>query len=170
MSRPKVNEYNSYFKGYISLVIGESSEEIKLNHNQKILEFWNTISLDKWTYSYAEGKWTLKQVLQHVIDTERILAYRALCIVRGEKQNLNEFDQDNYANFGHAINRNIDDLITEWKLLRESNNLMFKSFTEKDLNKKGAAGLKTLSVKAILYIIFGHPLHHINIVNEKYLS
>ena len=106
MSRPKVNEYNSYFKGYISLVIGESSEEIKLNHNQKILEFWNTISLDKWTYSYAEGKWTLKQVLQHVIDTERILAYRALCIVRGEKQNLNEFDQDNYANFGHAINRN----------------------------------------------------------------
>ena len=169
MSRPKVNEYNSYFKGYISLVIGEYIDEIKLNHNQKILKFWNTISFDKWTYSYAQGKWTLKQVLQHVIDTERILSYRALCIVRGEKQNLNEFDQDDYANFGHATNRNIDDLIMEWKLLRESNNLMFNTFTEKDLNKKGTAGLKTFTVKAILYIIFGHPLHHINVVKEKYL-
>ncbi|HIG32805.1 MAG TPA: DinB family protein [Flavobacteriales bacterium] len=169
MSRPKANEYNSFFQGYITMVTGQSLEEIVNNHNQNILEYWDTIPNEKWSYSYAPNKWTVKQVLQHIIDTERILAYRALCIVRGEKQKLNEFDEKKYADSGDAIFRNINDLISEWKLLRESNNFMFKSFTENDLNKAGVVGSKNLSVKAIIYIVFGHVLHHMNIVNNKYL-
>ena len=169
MSKPTINEYNSFFQGYISLVKGESLKEVRNTYSKVIIEYWDSIPQEKWIYSYAPKKWTLKQVFQHVIDTERILAYRALCIVRGEKQKFNEFDQDKYADLGDAFQRNIDDLIIEWKLIRESNDIMFKSFTKKDLNKSGIVGTKNLSVNAINYIIYGHVLHHINVINKRYL-
>lgn len=170
MSKPKQDEYNSFFHGYICLVLGESFDEIKNKYNDKICNYWDIVPNEKWSYSYSPKKWSLKQVFQHIIDTERILAYRALCITRGETQDLIEFDQDKYANLGNAIERNINDMIIEWKLLRNCNNIMFKSFTKYDLNKSGNVGSKKLSVKAIMYILFGHALHHINIVNNRYLS
>ena len=169
MSKPNKNEYTSFFQGYILLVKAESLEKARNMYSKIILKYWDSIPEQKWTYSYASKKWTLKQVFQHIIDTERILAYRALCIVRGEKQTLNEFDQDKYANSGDAFFRNIEDLKTEWKLIRESNDIMFRSFTKKDLSKVGVVGKKNLSVNAIAYIIYGHVLHHINVINEKYL-
>ena len=92
MSRPNIEDYDSYFKGYILQVKGESFNEILNNHNSDILVFWKTIPENKWEYSYAINKWTIKQVLQHMIDTERILAYRALSLVREDTQILNEFD------------------------------------------------------------------------------
>ena len=98
------------------------------------------------------------------------MSYRALCIVRNDKQNLNEFEQDQYAVVDNSINRNIDDMIKEWESLRDSNNLMFESMNKNDLSKSGNIGSKQLSVRAIIYIIFGHALHHINIINEKYLN
>ena len=170
MPRPNKNEYNPYFEGYISLVKGDSFNEIKSNHNQKVMEYWDTIPEKKWTYSYEKGKWTLKQVLQHIIDTERILVYRALCIVREDTKKLSEFDQDKYASSGKATLRSHIDLINEWKFLRNSNDLMFKSFSEEDLKKTGIVGSKNLSVRAVIYIVIGHTLHHINIVNNKYLN
>lgn len=169
MSKPTINEYNSFFQGYISLVKAESLYEVRNMYSKLIIEYWDSIPQEKWIHSYASKKWTLKQVFQHVIDTERILAYRALCIVRGEKQKFNEFDQDKYADLGDAFQRNIDDLIIEWKLIRQSNDIMFKSFTKKDLDKTGIVGTKNLSVNAINYIIYGHVLHHINIINKRYL-
>ena len=123
MSKPNKNEYTSFFQGYISLVKAESLDKARNMYSKIILKYWDSIPEEKWTYSYASKKWTLKQVFQHIIDTERILAYRALCIVRGEKQILNEFDQDKYANSGDAFFRNIEDLKIEWKLIRESNDL-----------------------------------------------
>lgn len=169
MSKPTINEYNSFFQGYISLVKAESLYEVRNMYSKLIIEYWDSIPQEKWIHSYASKKWTLKQVFQHVIDTERILAYRALCIVRGEKQKFNEFDQDKYADLGDAFQRNIDDLIIEWKLIRQSSDIMFKSFTKKDLDKTGIVGTKNLSVNAINYIIYGHVLHHINIINKRYL-
>ena len=170
MSRPNKNEYNPYFEGYISLVKGDTYNEIKNNYNQKVMEYWDTIPEEKWTYSYEKGKWTLKQVLQHIIDTERILVYRALCIVREDTKKLNEFDQDKYAESGKANLISPIDLISEWKFLRSSNDLMFKSFTDEDLEKTGTVGSKNLSVRAVMYIIIGHALHHINIINNRYLN
>ena len=169
MSKPTVNEYNSFFQEYISLVKAESLYEVRNKYSKVIIEYWDSIPQEKWIHSYAPKKWTLKQVFQHVIDTERILAYRALCIVRGEKQKFNEFDQDKYADLGDAFQRNIDDLIIEWKLIRQSSDIMFKSFTKKDLDKTGIVGTKNLSVNAINYIIYGHVLHHINVINKRYL-
>ena len=170
MLSPKPSEYNSYFQGYVSLVSGNTFKELKDRYNNQICKFWKTIPDEKWSYSYAKGKWTLKRVLQHIIDTERIMSYRALCIVRNDKQNLNEFEQDQYAIVDNSINRNFDDIIKEWESLRGSNNLMFESLSKNDLTKSGNIGSKKLSVRAIIYIIFGHALHHINIINEKYLN
>jgi len=170
MLRPKPDEYNSYFQGYISLVTGNTFKEVNDSYNNEICKYWETIPKEKWSYFYAQNKWTLKRVFQHIIDTERIMAYRALCIVRNDKQNLNEFEQDQYAIVDNSINRNIDEMIKEWKSLRDSNNLMFESLKKNDLNKSGNIGSKKLSVRAIIYIIFGHALHHINIINKKYLN
>jgi uncharacterized damage-inducible protein DinB len=170
MSRPNIEDYDPYFKGYILQVKGESFNEIFNNHNTDILVFWKTIPEKKWEYSYAPNKWTIKQVLQHMIDTERILVYRALSIVREDTQILNEFDVNKYADLGNAKSRNYNELIDEWNLLRKSSNLMFKSFTKNELNKYGFVGPKRLSLRAILYIIFGHAIHHINIIKEKYLQ
>jgi uncharacterized damage-inducible protein DinB len=170
MSRPNIDDYDSYFKGYILQVKGESFNEIFNNHNTDILVFWKTIPEKKWEYSYAPNKWTIKQVLQHMIDTERILVYRALSIVREDTQILNEFDVNKYADLGNAKSRNYNELIDEWNLLRKSSNLMFKSFTKNELNKYGFVGPKRLSLRAILYIIFGHAIHHVNIIKEKYLQ
>jgi hypothetical protein len=170
MSRPNIEDYDSYFKGYILQVKGESFNEIFDNHNSDILAFWKIIPENKWEYSYAINKWTIKQVLQHMIDTERILAYRALSIVREDTQILNEFDVNKYAELGNAKSRNYNELVDEWNLLRESNNLMFKSFSLNDLSKYGHVGTKRLSVRAILYIIFGHAVHHINIIEKRYLQ
>ena len=130
MSRPNIEDYDSYFKGYILQVKGESFNEIFNNHNTDILVFWKTIPENKWEYSYAPNKWTIKQVLQHMIDTERILVYRALSIVREDTQIINEFDVNKYADLGNAKSRNYNELIDEWNLLRKSSNLMFKSFTK----------------------------------------
>ncbi|MDC0388957.1 DinB family protein [Flavobacteriaceae bacterium] len=170
MSRPNIEDYDSYFKGYILQVKGESFNEILNNHNSDILVFWKTIPENKWEYSYAINKWTIKQVLQHMIDTERILAYRALSLVREDTQILNEFDVNKYAEIGNAKSRNYKELVDEWNLLRESNNLMFKSFSFDDLNKYGHVETKRISVRAILYIIFGHAVHHINIIEKRYLQ
>ena len=170
MSRPNIEDYDPYFKGYILQVKGESFNEIFNNHNTDILVFWKTIPEKKWEYSYAPNKWTIKQVLQHMIDTERILVYRALSIVREDTQILNEFDVNMYADLGNAKSRNYNELIDEWNLLRKSSNLMFKSFTKNELNKYGFVGPKRLSLRAILYIIFGHAIHHVNIIKEKYLQ
>jgi uncharacterized damage-inducible protein DinB len=170
MSRPNIEDYDPYFKGYILQVKGESFNEIFNNHNTDILVFWKTIPEKKWEYSYAPNKWTIKQVLQHMIDTERIFVYRALSIVREDTQILNEFDVNMYADLGNAKSRNYKELVDEWNLLRESNNLMFKSFSFDDLNKYGHVGTKRISVRAILYIIFGHAVHHINIIEKRYLQ
>ena len=170
MLKPKTNEYKSFFAGYISLVSGDSFTKITRNHDKQICNYWENIPLEKWSYSYAPEKWTLIRVFQHIIDTERIMSYRALCIVRDDSNKLYEFDHNKYANSDNTKNRKINEMIKEWKWLRKCNNMMFQSFSENDLKKHTIIGEKKLSVRAIIYIIFGHALHHIKIINERYLN
>ena len=169
MSRPNNKNYNAFFERYIAIVRGVSLNEIIQNHNTTILNYWSTIPSDKYNFSYSPNKWTIKQLFQQVIDTERILSYRILCIARGEKQSLNEFNENEYANFGNANQRDFKIMIKEWEFLRTSNNIMFKSFSENELNQVGLVGLNKTSLKAIIYIIFGHALHHIKVIEEKYI-
>ena len=107
-------------------------------------------------------------MLQHVIDTERIFAYRALSIARGETTPLLGFDENAYAQHGKAVHRNWKEMIAEWKIVRQSTNMLFASFTEEDLKQKGTASNLPLSVNATGFIIFGHALHHLHVLKERY--
>jgi hypothetical protein len=105
-----------------------------------------------------------------MIDTERILSYRALCIARGEKQSLPGFDENQYAEQAQYSRRSIKDLLREYRLVREANILMFSSFDEQMLSEVGTANGKSISARALLFIIAGHERHHLSIVKEKYLN
>ena len=149
MSRPSATEYSSFYQTYVT-------------------ESWAAIPAEKVNYAYAEDKWTIKQMLQHVIDTERIFAYRALSIARKEPAALLGFDENEYAKNGTGDNRNWKDMLTEWRVVRQSTNLLFASFTEEQIKAMGTASGQPISVNALGFIIFGHALHHLHILNERY--
>ena len=119
--------------------------------------------------SYAPGKWTVKEMFQHLIDCERIFAYRALCISRGEKQSLPSFEEDDYARSSESNRRDINDLLKEYAIVRESVLLLYQSFSEKMLLSEGLSGGNPISVAAIGFSIIGHRTHHLNILKERYL-
>ena len=107
-------------------------------------------------------------MFQHVIDTERIFAYRALAIARGEATPIPGFDENEYANNATAANRNWKDMLVEWRVVRQSTNLLFASFTEEQQKRLGTASDNPISVNALGFIIFGHALHHLHILKERY--
>lgn len=162
-------EFNSYYKPYIDLV---NELDIVLSLQQSLDEtitFFNSIPDNKWLYSYAEGKWTIKEIIQHILDTERIFAYRALCFSRKENIALPGFDQDVYLENSNANTRTKDSLIEEYKVIRDASITLYKSFTKQMLLHVGVASESPLSVRAAGYIIVGHEKHHCNIIKARYL-
>lgn len=117
---------------------------------------------------YAEGKWTAKQILQHCIDTERIMAYRAMRIARHDATPLPGFDENSFADHADVSHRSLDDLLHEFSVVRASSILLFESFTDTMLLREGTASNKSISVLALGFTIIGHPMHHIRIVQERY--
>jgi hypothetical protein len=132
--------------------------------------FLNSIPEEKGKYSYAADKWTINEVIEHIIDTERIFAYRALCIARGEKKILPGFEQDDYVRGAHSNNRKLSELIEEFRKVRTANLSLFKSFDEDDINSRGNVSDYQITVNAILYIVAGHANHHLNILRNRYLN
>ena len=168
MPRPVQSEYTSFFSNYISLTKGNDYNELIKNHDEILCDFWTNISREKWGFSYAEGKWTIKQLFQHVIDTERILAFRALSIARKELNPLSSFDENEYAENGNAINRDPKSMIQEYIYLRKSTNYLYSSFNDYENKLTGKVVDKKISVNALGFIIIGHSLHHINICKKYY--
>jgi uncharacterized damage-inducible protein DinB len=167
--RPDQSDYAPYYANYIKLVEGEDILKI-LNDQSKITQdILNSFSEHKGNYRYADGKWTVKEVVGHLLDTERVFAYRALCIARGEKKSLPGFEQDDYVNEGNFNRRELFELNYEFRLLRESNLLLFRSFAPEMLWKRGFASEASMTVLAILFIIAGHEKHHIKVLREKYM-
>jgi hypothetical protein len=167
--KPNPGDYSDYYNGYVNLVEGDDIIKTLYEQNKKTQDILNSFSEHKGNYRYADGKWTVKEVVGHLIDTERVFAYRALCIARGEKKSLPGFEQDDYVNEGNFNRRELFDLNYEFRLLRESNLLLFKSFTPELLGRKGFANETSISVLAILFIIAGHELHHMKVLQEKYM-
>ncbi|MCH7517105.1 MAG: DinB family protein, partial [Bacteroidetes bacterium] len=130
--------------------------------------FLRTFTEKQGNYSYANGKWTVKEVLGHVVDTERIMTYRALAFARGEKQSLPEFEQDDYVAESNFKRRSLDDLINEYNTVRTSNIILFKSFDEKILNRRGMVSKSEITVLALIYIIAGHEKHHMKFLRDRY--
>jgi hypothetical protein len=168
MPRPSATEYGSFYQTYINYTSGKDYTILVQQYNDRIIESWTAVPVEKVNYAYGPDKWTIKQMLQHVIDTERIFAYRALAIARNEPAALLGFDENEYAKNGTAANRNWKDMLVEWRVVRQSTNLLFASFTEEQMKAMGTASGSAISVNALGFIIFGHALHHLHILKERY--
>lgn len=170
MPRPAPGTYPAYFDNYIKLVDAETAKEAIEKYAAPLLSFFQNIPADKHSYAYAEGKWTVKELLQHVIDAERIFAYRALRIARKDKTPLPGFDENAYAKAASNVNdRTFEDLMEEFTAVRKSTDLLLKSFTEEQLNESGITNGNATTVYSIAFVVYGHLLHHKRVLEEKYL-
>jgi uncharacterized damage-inducible protein DinB len=134
-----------------------------------MVSFISNIPIEKLEYRYAEGKWTIKDLLLHLIDAERIFAYRALRIGRGDKTPLAGFEENGYVINANANSRSEESLLKEFELVRKSTLELFKNFTDEQLAYLGTSSDSIISVRAIGFIISGHQNHHIKIIQERYL-
>jgi len=171
MHKPKSSEYVSFYQPYLDILPddGSSLEELLDSSLRDFLSLTRGISKEKEDFAYQQGKWTIKQLVQHMIDAERVFAYRAMRFVRGDQTVLSGFDENAYADAAPANNRSLEDLIREFELLRSSNMLFFESLEEEDLKKQGQVGENVFSVKALGFICSGHVQHHLRILRERYL-
>lgn len=163
------HEYAPFYAPYLN-ALGKVNliEELEISLHD-FIRFVQNIPMDKFDYRYAEGKWTIKEIIQHVIDTERIFAYRALRISRNDQTPLPGFDENFYVNNTNAAARSIQDLLTEFSAVRHSNLFFFKSLSDLQLLRTGIASNATVSVRAIGFIMIGHQKHHLNIFQERYV-
>lgn len=169
MPKPNSADYPEYFGTYINQVAEEDLGEAFKNQFPKLDTFLRSIDETKANYAYAEGKWTLKELLQHIIDTERIFNYRALCFARKETLSLPPFDENLYAQNSDANTRNWKRLSNELINVRRSTEDLFSSFSDEMLQHKGMANNNSMSVLSLGFIIIGHVTHHIKVAEEKYL-
>lgn len=167
--RPAPQDSAEFYHKYINYTKGNSPAELIANHSQEIQHFFNNLPEAKADYAYAEGKWTIKQVLQHLIDAERVFTYRAVCIARKDKTPLPGFDENAYADNDGSSNRTLQSLKDEFSALRKATDLLLQSFSETQLSETGTASNKSITSNALCFITYGHLLHHKFILEERYL-
>ena len=170
MPKPSPTTYPIYFKKYVDQVPEEDLLTGFQNQLTVIKEFLNTITEEKSMYAYDTGKWTLKEVLLHMIDTERIFNYRALAIARKEIASLPGFDENTYAANSNANSRTWQNLVDEFLAVRSSTEFLFKSFTDEALSTSGISNNNPVTVISLGFITLGHFYHHKNVMQERYLS
>jgi uncharacterized damage-inducible protein DinB len=168
INRPQPDEYSAFAARYVDIVGNGPIIEILEYLQQMNYNFFLRLDPEKANYKYAEDKWTVKQVLGHMCDTERVFAYRALVFSR-ESIVLPGFDQDVYMENTTFNSRSIESLAAEFKTIRESTLYLLRSFTEEQSTRKGIASGSPFSVRAYAYMIAGHEMHHIKILKERYL-
>jgi uncharacterized damage-inducible protein DinB len=169
MSRPQAGSFPEYFTNYINKVDADTTEEAVNKYGNTVVNFFKNLPPEKASYRYAEGKWSLKEMLLHIIDTERIFGYRALCIARKDKTPLPGFDENLYASNSNADKRSWEDLLTEFEASRKSTDLLVRSFDDVQLKEEGITSGSPNTTNTICFIMYGHILHHISIVKERYL-
>ena len=163
------NEYSIFNATYIKAAgEGDLYEDLEISLHD-FIRFVQDIPMDKFDFRYAEGKWTIKEIIQHIIDTERIFSYRALRISRNDITALPGFEQDDYAANTEANKRHLQSLLTELSIVRQSTLALFKSFSEEQIKRIGIASNNEISVRAIGFIIIGHQKHHQKVYKERYL-
>lgn len=162
-------EYSLFYATYINAVDDVDLLEGLENGLSQMVSFISSIPIEKLEFRYAEGKWTIKDLLLHLIDAERIFAYRALRIGRGDKTPLAGFEENTYVIHAMANSRSIESLLKEFQLVRNSTLELFKNFSEEQLAYFGTSSDTLISVRAIGFIISGHQNHHIKVIKERYL-
>lgn len=169
ISLPQPDEYAPFYAGYVVKASEGDVLQTLTRLKDSTYLFFTGIPTEKENYAYTEGKWTVKQLLNHMIDAERIFAYRILCFLRGDETALPGFDENVYVENTDLSSRSLHDLAAEFKAVREANLYLFSSVTPEQSLFKGIASGKPVSVRALLYITAGHELHHIDILRERYL-
>lgn len=169
MAKPQVSEFPPYFGRYIAQVETDSVAAAVHRYAEELNLFYTGLPDEKSDYRYAPGKWTLKELLQHVIDTERIFAYRILRISRGDQTPLPSFDENTYVEHAKAHNRRFDSLKEEFLAVRKATDLLLLSLTDEQLGRQGITSELPVTANAIGFIIFGHLLHHKKVLEERYL-
>ena len=169
MPKPSPLTHPGYFQRYISQVQEEDLTIAFKNQLPVITALLQSISEEKSAYAYAPGKWTIKELLQHMIDTERIFAYRSLCFARNDQNSLPGFDENDYAANSNAGLRSWKDLVDEFLLVRKTTEILFNSFTSEALNNSGIANNNPTTALSMGFTTVGHAYHHMNVLREKYL-
>lgn len=170
MKRPEPSEYAEYYERYVSLV--EETDIIPALEKQEaeLREILSRIDEEKSLFAYAESKWTIKELIGHLIDGERIFAYRALRISRADETPIEGFEQDDYIENSNFNDIPFSELTEELLLTRRANFILFKNLTAEAWSRRGTASDNPVSVSAIAYIMVGHIRHHLKILNERYLA
>jgi len=170
MPKPLPTTYPEYFKRYVDQVPEEDLSTAFSNQLSVINKLLNSITEEKSMYAYDTGKWTLKELLQHMIDTERIFNYRALCIARKESVSLPGFDENTYAEHSNANSRTWEDMVDEFLTVRRSTEFLYKSFSDEVLEYSGLSNNKPTTVLSLGFTTIGHFYHHKKVMEERYLS
>lgn len=165
--RPQTGEFGSYYEGYINKVPGD--DIIKVLSDESYMSQIEDIPEDKWMHRYAEGKWSIKEVLLHLIDTERVFAYRAMRAGRMDKTPLPGFDQDAYVPNSNADSRTKASLMQEYKSVRKATISLLENMGDDGLAAIGIASDNPMTPLALGYMIAGHQIHHIELFKERYL-
>jgi hypothetical protein len=167
---PEPKEFDPYYAGYIDRVGGKQLSRILRQQRARVLELLSSLSEEQAGYRYAPDKWSIKEVLGHLIDCERVFVYRAMSIARGEEQSLPGFDQDAYVVTGGFDDRSVADLAREYETVRNASLSFFESLRPETWLATGRANDVTVSVRAIGYIVPGHEAHHLAVLEERYLG
>lgn len=168
--KPSTTTYPEYFQRYINQV---KEDDLKLAFKNQMPAaeiFFQSVSEEFSLRKYAEDKWTIREVLQHIIDAERVFSYRAMCFARKEQHILPSFDENSYAINSNANDRAWNEMIEEFTATRRSSEYLFNSFTDDALNTIGKASNYTISVAALGFVTVGHVEHHIRIIQERYIG
>jgi len=170
MNRPLQTEYAPYYESYISQVSESDIMPVLRSQMDELDVLLGRVEPAQETHRYAEGKWSVREIIGHLIDAERVFGHRAFCIARGEQQNLPGFDQNDYMTTAPYDRVDLEDLLSELRLIRLGNIAMLRTLDEEAWSRTGNANGNQVTVRALAFIMAGHVRHHMNVLREKYLS
>ena len=170
IQRPSSNEYAHFYATYVDKVPEGDIIQILIDQQNEISVMLDKIGDEKIHFRYAPGKWTVAELFQHMIDTEKIMAYRALRVARNDKTSLPGFEQDDYAAAADTTGRTVESIKVELLAIRKSTISFFQNISDEASARMGVASQTDISVRALAYIIAGHLIHHFGVLEERYLS
>jgi len=170
MNRPETSEYDPYYERYISLVADSDIIGVLGAQPTRLQDIFTAMPEEKGEFRYAEGKWSIKELVGHLIDGERMFAYRLFRISRADETPIEGFEQDGYIENAYSNSRSFADLLEEFSLLRRANLMLVKNLTDAGWARIGTANNVKISARALIYIMAGHIEHHLGILKERYLA
>ncbi|MBC7946807.1 MAG: DinB family protein [Chitinophagaceae bacterium] len=168
--RPDLSRVPQFYHNYISQVPQDDLMKAFSTETPAFVGFMESVPAEKHDYRYAPGKWTIREVIQHIIDAERIFAYRALRFARKDATPLPGFDENTFADNAKADRREWNDLVEEFKVVRAASQYLFASFDEEQMEASGTSNNNSIYVRAVGFILVGHCNHHMRVIRERYLG